>query len=278
MAPDVGDDLPGLQAAVARRPARMLLEVLQQRSITSSCQGFEGADDFLVHRQREVHARQVHADLQAVEIGFVGAPGMGAHRVHDAAEGLLVFRGLGGVELQRALRVAHAQPAGGRQFGRAVLGVAELVRRIHARVELASVGVGEADVVVQVACAGLHRDAHALQQGHERVGLQRETLGLRMFVQGIAHRDGGEPFPLDLFQEKVQQRLVGAAKARRHARLRQPLLRRAAGVQPFEQPALHDRAPPRRRHIGVRPGVQRAVECSIQQCHLQQSSKTPAAA
>ena len=79
----------GLQAAVARA-AGMLLEVFQQREVQVLVQRL-GADDFLVDRQREVDAWQVDADLQALEVGFVGAPGMVAHRVDGGAERQLIL-------------------------------------------------------------------------------------------------------------------------------------------------------------------------------------------
>ena len=105
----------------------MLLEVFQQREVQVLVQRLVGADDFLVDRQREVDAWQVDADLQALEVGFVGAPGMVAHRVDGGAERQLVLGGLGGVDAGLAGGVAHAQPAGGRQFGHAVRRMAELV-------------------------------------------------------------------------------------------------------------------------------------------------------
>ena len=131
----------------------MLLEVFQQREVQVLVQRLVGADDFLVDRQREVDAWQVDADLQALEVGFVGAPGMVAHRVDGGAERQLVLGGLGGVDAGLAGGVAHAQP-GGRQFGHAVRRMAELVEREHARLDLAAVGVAQVDVIVQVGRAG----------------------------------------------------------------------------------------------------------------------------
>ena len=255
----------GLQAAVAGRAAGMLLEVFQQREVQVLVQRLVGADDFLVDRQREVDAWQVDADLQALEVGFVGAPGMVAHRVDGGAERQLILGGLGGVDAGLAGGVAHAQPAGGRQFGHAVRRMAELVGREHARPDLAAVGVAQVDVIVQVGRAGLQGHAHAVQQGGQRIGLQREALGLGVFVQGIADLGGDQAVALDLFQEVMQQRLVGAAKARLHAGLGQAGLGGAARLGVLEQPALEVRAAPGRRHVGVGPGVQRAVECFVQQ-------------
>ncbi|MNY13057.1 hypothetical protein D3C86_1461720 [compost metagenome] len=196
---------------------------------------------------------------------------MVAHGVHDAAEQKLVFGSLRGVGLHRAIGVQHAQPARGRQFGRAVGCVPDLVRRVHAGIGLAAVGVGQADVVVQIGGAGLHRHAHAVQQRHERIRFQREALGLGVLVQRIAHGDRHQPFEIGFFQEVMQERLIGAAKARLDAGLLQTRLRRAAGLHAFEQPAFHDRAAPGRRQVGVRPGIQRAVKRFFQQRHTQYS-------
>ena len=86
----------------------MLLEVFQQREVQVLVQRLVGADDFLVDRQREVDARQVDADLQALEVGFVGAPGMVAHRVDGGAERQLILGGLGGVDAVSPWRRARA--------------------------------------------------------------------------------------------------------------------------------------------------------------------------
>ncbi|MNI66945.1 hypothetical protein D3C73_1225430 [compost metagenome] len=115
-------------------------------------------------------------------------------------------------------------------------------------------------VVVQIGPTFLHHDAHAFQQGDQRIGFKRKALGQRVFVQRIAHQHRHQAFAIDFFQEVMQQRLVGAAKARGDAGLRQPRLCRAARVNAFEQPAFHHRAAPDGRQIGMGPGVQRTVK------------------
>ena len=195
-----------------------------------------GADDFLVDRQREVDAWQVDADLQALEVGFVGAPGMVAHRVDGGAERQLVLGGLGGVDAGLAGGVAHAQPAGGDSSATPSGAWPSWLARTRA-IDLAAVGVAQVDVIVQVGRAGLQCHAHAVQQGDQWIGLQREALGLGVFVQGIADLGGDQAVALDLFQEVMQQRLVGAAKARLHAGLGQAGLGGAARLGVLEQPA-----------------------------------------
>ena len=127
--------------------------------------------------------------------------------------------------------------------------------REHARLDLAAVGVAQVDVIVQVGRAGLQCHAHAVQQGDQWIGLQREALGLGVFVQGIADLGGDQAVALDLFQEVMQQRLVGAAKARLHAGLGQAGLGGAARLGVLEQPALEVRA--RARPAPCRRGSRR---------------------
>ena len=89
---------------------------------------------------------------------------------------------------------------------------------------------------MQVGRAGLQCHAHAVQQGDQWIGLQREALGLGVFVQGIADLGGDQAVALDLFQEVMQQR-AWRCEARLHAGLGQAGLGGAARLGVLEQPA-----------------------------------------
>ncbi|CFM86553.1 Uncharacterised protein [Bordetella pertussis] len=229
--------------------------------------GLVRAEELFVDTRVEFHARNIHPDLQALEVRLAHAPGMRADRVDDGAERSLELGVLRRVQPRLARGIAHAQPAARREPVHAIGAGRRLVGRMDAFVVLASIGIAQRHIVVQGIGTRLEPQVHARQQRRQRIGLQREAVGLRQRMHRVAHVHGHQPLAVRLFQEIVQQRLVRAAKPRPHAGLRQPRFGGTARLRSFEQPAVHRRTAPGRVVVGVQPRIQGAVESLFQQNH-----------
>ena len=218
---DVGHDLSGLQAAVARAKAGVVLEKLQQREIQVLVQRLARAHDLVVPVQRELDAGDFDRDLQHVEIGRRGSPGMAGHRLHHRTEHRFVLG------FHRPVARGHglAFSPGANPAARDQLAIgADAVRRKHLET-VHPVGHGRR-VFFEV-------EPDALQQAGQRIRFQPKA------VRRCREGDGCAVLPdTDLAEQGMHQRLVGAADAGEHAQPGQLLGCRIAGVLVLEHPEL----------------------------------------
>ena len=250
----VRHDLSGLQSPVARNTPGPLLEELQQAEVDVFMQRFQRADAFVADRQRVVDAGEIHADVEALEVGFLRRPDVATHRLQDAAEERFVHGLFALVDLRCAAGLArNAQPPGRRKQHAAAGANMFPIRREHALAARAAVLEGQRNFVVQVCAAGGEVQLHVRQQRSQWIGLEQEASGQGARMHGVAHRGRGKLITCNLFEEEVQERLVGAAQPGAHARFAQPGFGAAAGRRILEQPAFDDSAFPFRLRKAIGP-------------------------
>ncbi|MCY1238216.1 hypothetical protein D9M72_509420 [compost metagenome] len=126
---------------------------------------------------------------------------------------------------------------------------------------LAPIAESQRDVVGEsLGAAGLEADVGVADECSKRIGFKQETVLGRALVLRIGDGDLGERCAVDLFEEEMQQRLVGAPQRRLHAEARKLLFRRLAAGGIVEEPGFELGAAGRFLAVGGEKGIERALE------------------
>ena len=220
-----------------------MLQALAQREVQILVHRLRCAGGFMADAERAFDAGQRGTDLQRPEQRLGGTEVVRRHRGHDGVEGFLELGQHRLVDRRQAVGPAgDAQPPGRAQDRLAIGILRRPVRREHRRSGRRLAASVHLDTVVETRTAddiGHVRTAHQLRS---RIGLSPKPQRWPDRRHWKADHHFRCILEVDLVEQRMHQRQIGAANARLHAGLRQPGLRIAPGGEILEHPELGLRA------------------------------------